>query len=151
MSFYVQVDSDYPDHPKTLKLQMLIGPEADCYPVRLWMWAAKFAKNGVIRGGAPLIEAVVKWTGEKGKLHKALMSAPEGYNVGFIERDGITLHDWMNWTGKDIKTYEAKKEANRNAYQERRNRRMGVKASNPEDVAAAVSKELGADEEGRPL
>lgn len=99
---YVQLDSDYYDHPKTMQLTAIIGPEADCYPPRLWTWAVKFSKHGVLRH-PDMLEIACRWKGEKGKLHSAMIQS------GFIDADGVTIHDWMSRTGRDILRYEEKK------------------------------------------
>jgi len=108
---YVQLDADYYDHPKTLHLMSLIGPEADTYPPRLWTWALKYAKAGVLRSNA-MIEVACRWRGEPGKLATAMMAA------GFVEMDGLTLHGWMERTGKDILRYEQKRASMREYWHE---------------------------------
>lgn len=111
MGFEMPVDVDYFDHPKTLRLIALVGrQEADIYPLRLWKWAAKYARTGVIYLGAPAIEAACGWRGTPGKLHKALVEAE------FIEKDGITIHDWMDGIGRSILIYERKKQKQRDKY-----------------------------------
>jgi hypothetical protein len=100
---YVQLDADYYDHPKTLHLVSLIGTEGDVYPPRLWTWAIKYAKKGVLRSTS-MIEVACRWRGESGKLAAAMMAA------GFVEMDGLTIHGWMERTGHDLEVYELKKE-----------------------------------------
>lgn len=106
---YVQLDDAYYDHPKTLHLISLLGPEADGYPPKLWTWAIKYAKQGVLKH-PDLAEVACRWKGEKGKLHRAMVDA------GFIEADGVTLHGWMERTGNDIVRYEEKKSRLREKY-----------------------------------
>ena len=48
MGFRVPVDVDYFSHPKTVQLISIIGQGADVFPIRLWAWAAKFAKKGAL-------------------------------------------------------------------------------------------------------
>ncbi len=110
MGFEIPVDVDYFEHPKTLFLVGLAGACADVYPLRLWRWCALYAKNGFIRGGKVQIEAAVKWTGDPGALHSALMKA------GFLERDGKTVHDWNLHIGRSILLYERKKQKQREKY-----------------------------------
>lgn len=107
---YVQLDADYYDHPKTMQLIATVGPEADCYPPRLWTWCLKFAKQGILRHPT-MLEIACRWKGEKGSLHKAMVEC------GFLEPDGVTLHGWMERTGKDILRYEQKKESMREYFQ----------------------------------
>ncbi len=111
MGFEMPVDVDYFDHPKTLHLVALVArPEADIYPLRLWKHCAKYAKRGVILGAGPAIEAAVGWRGTPGKLHKALIE------VGFIESDGVTVHDWNQGIGRAVLIYERKKQKQRAKY-----------------------------------
>jgi len=110
MGFEIPIDVDYFKHPKTLRLISLIGPTADIYPLRLWRWAAQYAKKGVIEGGGPAIEAAVGWSGTRGKLSDALREAK------FLERDGKTIHDWMEHTGRAILIYDEKKRKQRQKY-----------------------------------
>lgn len=140
LAFYIRVYSNYPTHPKTVHLKLKIGPMADVFPVRLWTWAAQFAQNGIIRGGAPMIEAVLGWTGKASELHKALMSYPEGYTAGFLEKDGITIHDWMDGTGGALKAYAAKVDANARYYASRRSKKT-EKPKTAQEIVADLEKE----------
>lgn len=99
---HLQIEDTYFGHPKTEQLRELAGPEADVYPIRLWMFALRYAISGVIKS-AELIEKRVGWSGPPGKLHKALVAA------GFLEADGVTIHDWEEYTGRWINAYEARK------------------------------------------
>lgn len=99
---HLQIEDTYFGHPKTEQLRELAGPEADIYPIRLWMFALRYAISGVIKS-AELIEKRVGWSGPPGKLHKALVAA------GFLEDDGVTIHDWEEYTGRWINAYEARK------------------------------------------
>lgn len=110
MGFEIPVDNDFATHPKTLYLLNQISDEADCYPLRLWIWASKFAKDGKIKVSVPQLEAALKWKGKKGKLHRALVAA------GFIEKRGKAIHDWMKGIGYALMIYEEKKATMRRAY-----------------------------------
>ncbi len=110
MGFEIPLDVDYIDHPKTLRLIAALGKLADVYPLRLWCWCAKYAKDGIVRGGAQELEKAVRWTGESGKCHKAMVDA------GFLNRDGKTVHDWQIHAGRKIKQYERKKALQRQKY-----------------------------------
>lgn len=111
MGFEMPVDVDYFDHPKTLDLIAILGKqEADTYPLRLWKWAAKYSKRGVLSGQAAQIEVPLRWKGPPGKLQKALIDA------GFIEPDGKAIHDWMKGIGRAILIYDEKKRKQREAY-----------------------------------
>lgn len=150
--FYIRVFTNYPTHPKTIHLKLRIGPQADCFPIRLWTWAAQFAKDGIIRGGAAMLEAVLGWTGKPGELHKGLMSYPEGFKAGFLEQDGITIHDWMDGTGAALKAYEETRERNRIYYQTRKQGKNGKHKSAAEIAAEAAAAGAGkGGEEGSPF
>jgi hypothetical protein len=111
MAFEIPVDSDYFDHPKTVQLKAMVGSEADIFPLRLWRWASRFAKNGVISSEnlkiSDYVEQICDYRGKKGALHSALVK------VGFLEADGRTIHDWKHWIGRSIFLYEEKKRKQR--------------------------------------
>lgn len=108
MGFEIPIDVDFFGHPKTLKLITILDrAEADVYPLRLWRWAASYARDGRLPGDVRQIEAAIGWRGKPGRLHSALVEAE------FIESDGFTLHDWMNGVGRAIAIYEEKKRKQR--------------------------------------
>jgi hypothetical protein len=111
MAFDIPIDLDYFEHPKTLELISILKiPEADIYPLRLWKWAAKYARDGILPANVAMIEREIRWQGPSGALHKALIKA------GFLEKDGKTIHDWHEHVGRAIMLYEAKKRKQREKY-----------------------------------
>lgn len=110
MGFEIGIDNDFPWHPKTDELQSILGPEADCYPLRLWCWASKYARDGTIKVSPKVLEKQLRWTGKAGRLHAALVK------VGFIDRNRKTIHDWKYGIGRQIILYEKKKEKQRERY-----------------------------------
>lgn len=107
---YLEIDEDFPTHPKTLRLgARLRNPAAAFYMIKLWSWAKKFQKNGDITAYDPVeLEMAVNWPAADGSLIEAAVIA------GFIdeERDGETVthrsfHNWMKRTGGAIKRMEA--------------------------------------------
>jgi len=130
MGFEIPLDVDYPEHPKTLRLIAALGKGADIYPIRLWCWCAKYAKDGVIKGGADELEKAVKWSGERGRCARAMVEA------GFVNKDGKTVHDWEEHAGRKIVAYERKKSKQRAAYEER-------SKENLPDSAGRMSEEGG--------
>ena len=110
MGFELPIDTDYFDHPKTLHIIRILGDRADVYPLRLWSWASKYAREGVITQPKRVVEVAVKWSGPSKKLYKAFMTA------GFIESDSVTIHDWMDHIGRAIAIYERKKAKQREKY-----------------------------------
>lgn len=111
MAFEIPIDLDYFDHPKTKKLCLLLKkPEGEVYPLRLWKWCAKYAKDGILPDDIEFIEAELGWKGAPGRLHGSLMG------TGFIDSDGRTVHDWMEGIGRAILIYERKKQKMRDKY-----------------------------------
>ncbi len=108
MGFEIPIDVDYFDHPKTAALVAKIGKHADIFPLRLWAWCARFAKDG--HPGSPgLTERVCRWTGKPDLLYSALVEC------GFIDKDG-KVHDWDDHTGRKVAAYEKQKERQRQSY-----------------------------------
>lgn len=105
---HLQIEDTYLGHPKTEMLRELVGPEADIYPIRLWDFALKYAIKGTLKS-ADMVEKRVGWKGPPGKLHKALITA------GFLEDDGVTIHDWEEYTGRWINAYESRKKEAKDA------------------------------------
>lgn len=90
----LNLDRDYLEHPKTMLLAADLGDWAEILPIRLWLYTAKYhAETGIISGPpAKLLEARLKWRGEKGKGIEALVEH------GFLERieDGFVVHDFVD-------------------------------------------------------
>lgn len=120
MSVWIKLDADYPSHPKTLRLCRLLGDGADAYPIRLWTWCARFAKDG--KPDVSFIEEACRWKGETGALIHALKS------VGFLDSDG-SVHDWDEWTGAFLRELESRREAARKAMKSKRKRERNVNAT----------------------
>lgn len=145
MAFEIPVDVDYFAHPKTLDLIAILDRhEADVYPLRLWRWAASYAKDGLLPPNpGPLVERAIGWRGRPGRLFSALVRA------GFIDEydlrtgavdptdgtstpparapappteaelrpnHGFKLHDWGRHIGRAIAIYEEKKRKQREKY-----------------------------------
>lgn len=94
---YLNLDLDYFDHPKTIRLMGLLGPGSAEYPLRLWCYCGKYhTEDGQLMNySASEIESVCKWHGEPGRLVEALLK------VRFIEKqdDGYVVHDWLEHSG----------------------------------------------------
>jgi hypothetical protein len=111
MAFEIPIDIAYFNHPKTLHLiAILKKPEADVYPLRLWGWAASYARDGQLPSDSRVTEKGLRWKGVPGSLVAALVLA------GFIEKDGTTIHDWNEHIGRAIRIYELKKQKQRDKY-----------------------------------
>ena len=94
---YLNLDFDYFEHPKTLRMVALLGPGGESVPLRLWAKVGKFyAKDGVLQGYAgPEIESLIGWRGKPGKAVESLLK------VGFLEEKGqkFFVHDWKEHQG----------------------------------------------------
>src|SRR5690349_10804353 len=96
----LNIELDYPKHPKTTRLKAWLGECADCYPIRLWAYAGTVhPKDGALRGYTIAeVEKIVDWAGEPGLLVRAMLE------VGFLERlkggkGGFRCHDWVSHEG----------------------------------------------------
>lgn len=123
MAYYVQLDADYWDHPKTLHLVALMGPRGETVPLKMWSWAARFKKSGVFDSTLQLAQAC-RYRGKPDQLQDALRTA------GFLDADGLTIHDWKERTGAGIAMYEREKERQR--LKAERNRTKGDTAGGTE-------------------
>jgi hypothetical protein len=94
---YLNLDLDFFSHPKIVRLSALLGTEASIYPIKLWVWVAKYhAENGMLQGYLKHeIEAMIGWTGEKGALVDAMRK------VHLLDEceDGYAIHDWLDHAG----------------------------------------------------
>lgn len=94
---YLNLDVNYFDHIKTVRLIGLLGHGAAELPIRLWAHCGKHhAKDGNLAGySLKEIEATIGWWGKKGEAIKALE------RVGFIEKvkEGYKVHEWQDHEG----------------------------------------------------
>lgn len=93
----INLDPDYPHHPKTRRLVALLGNGSDVLPVRLLCYTAKYHpdEGRLAEYSAAELEACIEWWGEPGKAVDALL------RVHILERDGngYRVHDWQQWQG----------------------------------------------------
>lgn len=79
----------WPTHVKTRRLAKRCGYVGAFNLIALWCYAGEHHPGGVLKGMAPdEIEECAGWTGTPGEFHKALVE------VGWLDADGVTLHDW---------------------------------------------------------
>lgn len=94
---YLNLDPDYFDHPKTMRLIGILGDSADVLPIRLWAKCAKFfSRDGLLDGYTKNgLEALLGWRGEVGKAVDGLVLA------GFLTEvpGGFKVHDWKSHQG----------------------------------------------------
>lgn len=92
---WIRMDTGLRRHPKYLLLRAKVGPAAMEYLHGMWSWAAQVRRDGVLAAPEEA-EVGAEWNGVPGALHGALVA------VGFIDPDGVTLHDWPHHNGKAI-------------------------------------------------
>lgn len=93
----MNLDVDYFDHIKTVRLIGMLGKGSAELPIRLWARAAKLhAKDGILTGySTHEIESLVGWWGKPGEMVEAMCK------VGFIDKKGseYRIHDWKKIQG----------------------------------------------------
>ena len=93
----LNVNLDFPDHPKTIRLVALIGEQAGMVLIRLWSYAGKFAaENGILNNcSVEEVERICGWRGRKGEAAKALIS------TGYLEHreNSYVVHNWLKHQG----------------------------------------------------
>ena len=114
---WIRLDSSYPRHRKVLRLVRNLGPLAELYPIRLWLWALEQSPDGSLRDiDAEEMALIVGHKGDADKLWSAMSTC------GFIEQDGEQswrLRSWHEHQGILIERAE------RNAERMRRARAAG--------------------------
>lgn len=94
---YLNLDPDFPDHPKTRRLIGLVGGNAEALLVRLWCFVTKYhGDSGRLAGyTSQEIEAIVRWDGAPGVLVGALCT------LGWLHKaqNGYQVHDWADHQG----------------------------------------------------
>jgi len=95
---YLNLDPDFPDHPKTIRMIALAGDSSYRCLQKLWSFSYKFhPKDGDLATYSdPEIESLAGWAGEPGKLIKTLLA------VKFLDRKKtgeLSLHDWSEHEG----------------------------------------------------
>lgn len=97
MPRFIRVDTDFPDHPKTLRFMRLCGnPLAPFSLIRLWLWAADRRPDGdLFQMDGEDLERAAGWPGTPGKFYFALQEC------GFIDgaSGAHTLHGWVTRQG----------------------------------------------------
>ena len=106
MSLWIPLFTEYPNHPKTVRLRRLLKlPTADAYPVRLWLWCAVHYPDG--KPDLDLLEEAVGWKPQDGRLVAALKEAR------FIDPDTLSLHGWAGRAGATLQRIEQRRRADR--------------------------------------
>jgi hypothetical protein len=112
----LNLNLNYFDHPKTVRLVGILGRDSDVLPIRLWCHCGRHHfEDGRLAGyTADEIEAIIGWRGERGKCVAALCK------LGFLEQvdGGYAVHDFLDHNGHI-------------AMLKRRNRENGAKGGRP--------------------
>ena len=108
---YLNVDLDYPTHPKTLRLSGILGPGAEVYPLRLWSHTGKYhAEDGRLDGYTiQEISACCGWTGDSDTFISAMV------RVAFLEgvEGAYRVHAWLEHQGHIVAFKERSRKANK--------------------------------------
>jgi len=129
----LRLNTGWVRHLKTRKLIRTLGHRGAFALLELWSYAAENHPDGILEGMEPLeIEDAAGWDGEAGTLHAALLPKAQG-GCGWLEEDGISLHDWddhQEWLmGASARSAAAKVGARAKWM-----RKAGLDPSNPDHV-----------------
>lgn len=101
---YLNLDTNFFDHPKTRRLVGILGPMADVLPLRLWAYCAKIHPvDGVMKGYSEAeIEGVIHWIDGRVVGVEGQLSPTEALvKVGFLKKlsTGYACVDWKQHEG----------------------------------------------------
>jgi hypothetical protein len=113
---WIEVDTDMPEHPKSLRMAvMLKEPLAFAYVIRLFCYCGRSNVEGRFEGSeaADTIEAVVGWRGKPGRFVEVAAA------VGYLDKTphGFVVHDWRDRAAPHIakRTKDAERQRIRRA------------------------------------
>lgn len=92
----LNLDLNYLDNVKTLRLVARLGPGSAILPIALWLYAGKHhPEDGRLALLEAELEHVCGWWGEKGSLVPALVE------IGFLKKsdDFYQINDWLDHSG----------------------------------------------------
>lgn len=128
----LRLNTGWVRHLKTRKLIRKLGHRGAFALLELWSYAAENHPDGILEGmDPPEIEDAAGWDGDEGAFHQALLPKPHG--CGWLEADGITLHDWdehQEW----LMGASARSEAAKVGARAKWMRKAGLDPANPEHV-----------------
>ena len=93
---WIRLSSEYPRHRKTLRLVRRLGPAAELYPIRLWLWAVEQSPDGSLRDiDAGELASIVGHAGDEQELLAVMLT------FGFLEEaaDGLRIRSWYEHQG----------------------------------------------------
>lgn len=96
----LNIDFDFPDHPKTKLLTGLLGKGSETLLLRLWAYCGKFHPvDGVLAGYTEQeVEALVGWWGQKG-LMVQVMTSDRCRWLHALPGAGYQVHEWVEHQG----------------------------------------------------
>jgi|GEM_PF-5325104 len=118
---YCELSDTVVAHPKTCRAARLLGvsrPAVIGHLASLWLWATHYAPSGdLTRFDAADIAEAAGYEGDPDQFLQALTSCGPGGSAGYIDQDGgrVTLHDWMDHTGRTLANRVADAERKRQA------------------------------------
>jgi hypothetical protein len=125
---YLNLDLDYFEHRKTVRLVGLLGRGAEVLPIKLWRYCGKYhAEDGKLVGYSPEeIEAQVGWWGKPGEAVAAFCDE----RVQYLQEitGGFEVVGWLDHQGH----LKAFKERARNAANARWGNATGTAPSMPQ-------------------
>lgn len=93
----LNLDLNYFDHPKTLRLMARLGAKADVLPIRLWAYVGKHQpESGRLDMTEAELERACRWWGKRGAMVTAMV------DVGFLDQrtqTSFSVHDWLDHSG----------------------------------------------------
>lgn len=89
---YLNLELNYFDHPKTLRLVGLLGKGSEVLPIKLWCYCGKHhSESGrLAEYSAQEIESILGWWGDPGKLVEAMVK------IGFLKMKG-EIYEISGW------------------------------------------------------
>lgn len=113
----IRLSIGFLDHPKTIKIQRMLGSDGVLSLVRLWVFAAQYKPDGVLSGmDADDIEIASKWNGMQGALLTALLT--HKWVDEKTDENGLKtylLHDWEDHQGYVCHSKDRSRQAKRAA------------------------------------
>jgi hypothetical protein len=109
MAKWIQLDSGFYRHTKTLRLKRAIGPAALWVPPRLWAYCTEHESDDISLLSPEDLCDVLEYEGDAGALVASLKSC------GFITEDGKTVTGWAERYGAKLEFYRNRAQRAANA------------------------------------
>lgn len=114
-----RVDADFLDHPKTIRLLQLGGPDSVVHLFRLWAYATKHCPSGVLDGlDAESIDLALRFPCESRKYTESAERFGRLFQCGFAHRDkngNFVISNWEKWQPWVIGSKERSEQARKAA------------------------------------